>query len=145
MLAPLAPAAPLRSAPVTHALRFRLVDCVAALAYLLALLLNLAAARMDADLSYAVARNPRAFMRKVAPELEDRAHRWLALTAFKCLALFVGWLTVRMRVCCVLCVLCCCCFWRTGWPRLCASEQISNRWLGRVQRQSCFMTCFFAP
>ena len=111
MLAPLAPAAPLRSAPVTHALRFRLVDAVAALAYLLALLLNIAAARMDADLSYAVARNPRAFVRKVAPELEDRARRWLTMTAFKCLALFVGWITVRTRVRCNLCVRCCRCFW----------------------------------
>jgi hypothetical protein len=86
-------------AAAARSLRFRLVDCLAIFAYTLALVLNIVTASMDAELSYAVSRDPSYFSDGNLPRaFAGRVKGWLAVNALKCLALLAAWLTVRRRL-----------------------------------------------
>ena len=91
-----------------QAFRFRLTDCIASLAYLTALLLNVVTARIDAELSYAVKRNASLFTSQhtgssdVLPlAFQGRVDSWFICNAAKCAALLVAWVMVRSSMCAV--------------------------------------------
>lgn len=96
------PVAPVADA--ARALHMRASSHVAALAYALAFVLNIATAQLDAELAYAVARDSQFFARPLPPPFEARVARWHALVATKCAALVVAWLMVRSRRSSVVCV-----------------------------------------
>ena len=68
---------------------------VAVLAYLLAFVLNIATSGHDADLAYAVDRDPFFHSKNLPDEFRRRLVSWRAINTVKCICLLVAWVSVR--------------------------------------------------
>ena len=83
------------SASLGRAVTSRLADGFAGSMYMLALILNAANAGMDAELSQMASKKWHEFGETVPEQFDGRVERWLAVQAFKGLALLLAWLVVR--------------------------------------------------
>jgi hypothetical protein len=67
---------------------------LAVIAYLLAFVLNIASSADDADLAYAVDRDPLFYTQPLPSEFRRRLSAWRAVNTAKCIALLLAWVWV---------------------------------------------------